>query len=118
MRTCLNSEEEIIGRSDKKFCSDYCRNQYNNEQNRDSYNYLRQVNYILKKNRRILCDLNPDGKITVPKSKISEKGFNFSYFTSMYTTKTGNTYYFCYEQGYLALDNDRFILVRKQDYVE
>ena len=27
--------------------------------------------------------------------------------------KTGNTYYFVYDQGYLALENDYYMLVKK-----
>ena len=118
MKTCLNCGEEIKGRSDKKFCSDYCRNQYNNSLNRDENNYVRNINNILRKNRRILSELNPEGKISVHKNKILEKGFNFNYFTNIYTTKTGKTYFFCYEQGYLALEKEYYMLVRKKDYVE
>ena len=118
MKTCINCQEEIIGRSDKKFCSDYCRNYYNNSLNRDINNHVRNVNNILRKNRRILSELNPDGKLSVHKNKMAEKGFKFNYFTNIYKTKTGKTYYYCYEQGYLELENDYFILVRKKDYVE
>ena len=118
MKTCLNCDEEIKGRTDKKFCSDYCRNQYHNSQNRDTNNYVRNINNILRKNRRILAELNPEGKANVTKNKMQERGFNFNYFTNIYNTKTGKTYYFCYEQGYLAVENDYYILVRKKDYVE
>ena len=118
MKTCLNCEDEIKGRTDKKFCSDYCRNQYNNSLNRDANNYVRNVNNILRKNRRILSDLNPAGKVKIHKNKLSEQGFNFNYFTSIYKTKTGKTYFFCYEQGYLSLDKEFFVLVRKKDYVD
>ena len=34
METCLECGEKIIGRSDKKFCNDACRNSYNNKQNK------------------------------------------------------------------------------------
>lgn len=117
-KTCLNCKEEIIGRVDKKFCCDYCRNQYNNILNSDSNKYVRNINNILRKNRRILSELNPDGKIKLHKNKMAEKGFNFNYFTNIYKTKTGKTYYFSYDQGWLELENDYFILVRKKDYVE
>ncbi len=118
MKTCLNCKDEIKGRIDKKFCSDYCRNQYNNSLNRDSNNYVRNVNNILRKNRRILSGLNPADKVKIHKNKLSEKGFNFNYFTNIYKTKTGKTYFFCYEQGYLSLDKEFFVLVRKKDYVD
>ena len=41
------------------------------------------------------------------------KGFDFEYFTNQLHTKTGNTYFFVYEQGYMPLENDYYILVRK-----
>jgi hypothetical protein len=47
-----------------------------------------------------------------------QRGFNFSYFTNIYTTKGGNTYFFCYEHGYLQLDHDYYALVVRQQYVE
>ena len=118
MKFCLNCKEEIEGRVDKKFCSDYCRNTFNNKQNSDVNKYVRNVNNLLRKNRRILSDLNITGKTKVHKNKISEKGFNFQYFTNVYKTKTGKTYFFCYEQGYIELENDFYMLVKKMDYVE
>ena len=33
-------------------------------------------------------------------------------------TKKGARYLFVYEQGYLKLDNDQYMLVHKQDYVK
>jgi len=117
-RNCLDCNEEILGRSDKKFCSDQCRNNYNNRQKADSTNYVRNVNGILRKNRRILEEFNPNGKMKIHKDKLSSKGFDFGYFTSIYKTKTDNIYYFCYEQGYLPIDNGFYALVKKREYNE
>jgi len=44
-------------------------------------------------------------------------GFNFNYFTNIYETKTGNRYHFCYDQGYLELDDGMYALVVRQKYV-
>ena len=117
-RTCLECNSKLKGRKDQKFCSDYCRNTYNNRLHEDSNNYVRRVNNILRKNRRILEKLNPSGKITVDAITLAEEGFNFHYFTNVYTTQKGAKYYFCYEQGYLKMENDQFMLVIKQDYVK
>lgn len=114
MKSCLECGEKIVGREDKKFCSDGCRNAYNNKMNKDSTNLMRNINNKLRKNYRILCDLNPDGKSKINRSKLSSKGFDFDYFTSIYTTKTGNTYYFLYDQGYMPIENDHYILVKKE----
>lgn len=112
---CLECGEKLMGRIDKKFCNDQCRNNYNNKINRDSTNYVRQVNRILKKNRRIMETLNPDGKAKVTKKQMERKGFNFKYFTNIYRTKEGKIYYFCYEYGYLLLDKGYVALVRNKD---
>lgn len=113
-KACPECGEKIVGRTDKKFCSDYCRNSFNNSLNKDSKNLVRNVNNKLRKNYRILEELNPEEKTKVPKSKLVDKGFSFEYFTNIYTTKTGNTYYFVYDQGYLPLEGEFFALVKRR----
>ncbi len=112
-KTCLECNEKIVGREDKKFCSDGCRNAYNNKINKDSTNYMRNINNKLRKNYRILLALNVDGKSKTTRAKLISKGFDFDYFTNILNTKTGNTYYFLYDQGYMQLENDYFMLVKK-----
>ena len=113
-KNCLECGEKIVGREDKKFCSDGCRNAYNNKMNKDSNNYMRNVNNKLRKNYRILSDANPDGKSKITKTKLLSKGFDFEYFTNMLTTNTGNTYHFVYDQGYRFFENDYYMLVKKE----
>jgi hypothetical protein len=60
-------------------------------------------------------ELNITGKTRVTKDKLSEKGFDFTYFTSEYVTKDGSVYHFCYEQGYLALDKNWYLLVTRKE---
>lgn len=112
-RNCPECGDKINGREDKKFCSDGCRNAFNNKINKDSTNYMRNVNNRLRRNYRILSEINADGKTKTTRSRLSAKGFDFDYFTNLLHTKTGNTYYFVYEQGYMLLENDYFILVKK-----
>lgn len=113
-KTCLECGDKIIGREDKKFCSDGCRNAYNNKINKDSTNFMRNVNNKLRKNYRILSVLNVDGKGKTTKSKLLSKGFDFEFFTNILNTNTGNTYYFVYDQGYRVLENDFYMLVKKE----
>ncbi|MCB0568530.1 MAG: hypothetical protein KDC66_02150 [Phaeodactylibacter sp.] len=115
---CLECGEELTGRTDKRFCSDNCRSTYNYRLNSDATNFIRNINNILRKNRRILAALNTTGKARVHRDKLLERGFKFSYFTNEYVTKSGNIYRFCYDQGYLETDNDFFTLVIRQEYVE
>jgi len=113
-KQCLECGEKIVGRTDKKFCSDACRNAYNNKVNKDSKNLIRNTNNRLRKNYRILEELNPEQQTTISRGTLVEKGFDFNYFTSIYTTKAGATYYFVYDQGYLPIEGDYFALVKRE----
>jgi len=114
-KVCLECGAKISGRADKKFCSDQCRVSFNNKLNRDETAYMNNVTNILRKNRRILLELNPGGKTKVNRDKLNEKGFDFNYFTSEYVTKDGAVYHFCYEQGYLPMDKNWYLLVVKKE---
>ena len=80
MKNCLECGEKIVGREDKKFCSDGCRNAYNNKINKDSNNYMRNINNKLRKNYRILSELNTEGKSKTTRAKLFSKGFDFDFF--------------------------------------
>ena len=114
-RKCLECGDLLHGRSDKKFCSDACRNAFNNKL-KSTYgnNYIRRVNGILARNRNIMEGLNPDGKKSVHRSRLLKEGFDFGFYTNQYVTKAGRVYCFCYDQGYLALDNDFYMLVSRR----
>jgi len=112
-KQCLECGEKIVGRTDKKFCTDYCRNAYNNKVNKDSKNLIRNTNNRLRKNYRILSELNKSGKTKVTKTKLIHQNFDFTLFTSIYKTKTGNTYYYVYDQGYLLLESEYVLLIKR-----
>jgi hypothetical protein len=111
-KNCLECGEAIIGRSDKKFCSDLCRNSYNNKVNADANNYVRNTNNALRRNRKILEDICHDDKSKTTRNTLLDRGFDFSLITNIRTTQKGSTYYFVYEYGYLELDNDFFLVVK------
>ena len=49
------------------------------------------------------------------KEKLQRLGFQFKYLTHIYTTKTGKTYYYCYDYGYLPLENDWYLIVKRKE---
>lgn len=112
-KSCLECGDKLIGRTDKKFCNDYCRNAFNNKINKDSKNLIRNTNNKLRKNWRILESLNPNQKTKTSKLKLINLGFDFKLFTTIYTTKAGKVYYFVYDQGYLPLEDDYIALVKR-----
>jgi hypothetical protein len=114
-KVCLDCGDSFKGRIDKKFCSDLCRNSYNNKIKTATSEYYRTVNSSLRKNYKILEELIPGETSKASKSKLLQKGFNFSFYTNVYTTKKGTNYYFCYEYGYLPLDKDYYFLVKRKE---
>lgn len=110
-RPCPVCGDEIIGRIDKKFCSDQCRNTFNNEKYSSNNAYVQKVNRVLKKNYSILQTLNQSGKTKVSRSKLLQEGFDFNYFTGIYETQKGGKYLLCYDQGYIALSDELYLLI-------
>ena len=115
---CEACGTKLSGRRDKKFCNDSCRSNFHNEHNRDANKFVARINNILRKNRRILESLNPEGKTKIHRDRLLEAGFKFSYYTNEFHTKTGNVYRFCYEQGYLDIGDNQYALVVRKEYVE
>jgi predicted nucleic acid-binding Zn ribbon protein len=112
--TCMACGKAVKGRSDKKFCDDFCRNAYNNQLKAVNNNYIRNVNNALRRNRRILESLLKENEETarVNKARLQQQGFQFKYLTHTYTNKKGNIYLFCYDYGYLPLENEWYLVVR------
>ena len=111
-RLCPVCNDPIIGRVDKKFCSDQCRNTFNNERYSSDNVLVQKVNRLLKKNYSILKTLNTSGKTKVKRTKLLQEGFDFNHFTGIYETQKGNKYLLCYDQGYLALSDELYLLIR------
>ena len=114
-RMCLACGEPVVGRSDKRFCHDACRNAYNNKRNSLPNSFMRKVNDALKRNRQILVKvLGKESIQKVSRDKLLSKGFNFDFFTNQFSNAKGQVYFFVYEYGYLPLKEDLFLIVRQK----
>ena len=117
-RKCLDCGDALHGRADKKFCSDQCRNNYNNKLNRDTNNYVRNVHGLLRKNRRILSDMIDEGKTRLHKDALYALGYNFSFFTHMIELKDGSRFQYCFEYGFREVEDDFVELNKNIHYLE
>ncbi|MDB4334943.1 hypothetical protein OAA06_01150 [bacterium] len=121
-KLCLNCNEKIEGRIDKKFCSDYCKSNFHYENNKLKENSLfKSIDKQLKLNRRLLRNFNMAGKSTVRAEKLLSEGFNPKYFTHYWKNKKNDIYLFCYEYGFLKRvenGNEKYILVEWQNYMK
>lgn len=113
-KQCLSCQEKIVGRSDKKFCSDGCRNDYHNRANQNRLSMLRSTNNKLRRNYKILSEVVlKEGKGKTSKVTLINKGFIFDLFTSIYQTQKGSEYHFVYDLGYLKLSENMYVVVKR-----
>lgn len=102
----------LVGRADKKYCSDYCRNLFNNTINSNTNNLMRNINNILRRNRRILLEFNENINAIRSRKNLLEYGFNFNYFTHKLKNNKGEELYYCYDLGYIPKGNEEFKIIR------
>lgn len=117
-RKCPVCGDSYQGRRDKRFCSDQCRANFNNDKKRETEGYIQEINSILRKNRRILKSINPQGKSTVKTEYLELQGFDFRFFTTYFKTQSGKIYFFCYEFGYLKLEEEKVLVINRQQYMD
>lgn len=117
-RVCLDCGARLLGRSDKKFCSDQCRNNYNNRLNRDQNNYVRNVHAQLRRNRKIIADLLDDGHGNIHRDALIAQGYNFTFFTHLVETHEGLKWAYCFEYGFREAGRGYLELRRSSSYLE
>ena len=117
-RVCLDCGDKIRGRSDKKFCSDQCRNNYNNRQNREINQYVRNIHSLLRKNRKILSDLYDAGKMRVHKDALLVSGYSFGFFTHVVEPENGPVFWYCYEYGFSEPEDEYIKLVKNESIID
>jgi hypothetical protein len=109
-RPCIDCGTPLIGRSDKKFCDDYCRTHFNNQLHKEENIVLKEINKILRKNKLILERLYTTGKITHDRTALLAAGFNFDYFTHQQYDGKGEISISCYEYGYRPMENGKLLI--------
>lgn len=121
MKTCPACKEKFEGRSNKVFCSLYCKSAYNYEKDKNKPpTRFKIVDKQLKLNRKLLAKYNKAGKATIRQEILIKEGFDPKTITNWWKNKKGDTYLFCYEYGFLSrIENgkEKYVLVQWQDYM-
>ena len=113
---CLNPAcgKTFSGNENKKFCSSECKNEYHNARRKEENKEIGMVVNILKTNRRILEQLLGERKVkNVSGQRLLDNGFVFRYHTHRRPNKgDGKEYIFCFDLGYLPLENGWYKIVK------
>jgi hypothetical protein len=113
--TCLTCGKHLRGRTDKKLCDAGCKNVHNNRLQREEREAVKSIDRILKHNRRVLKRWLGKRVTRIVSTKgLLHAGFRFDYHTHQFTNEQSDPYKFCYDYGYLSLDDSRCLIVRSR----
>ena len=117
---CPICNSPLLGRADKKYCSDQCRYLANSKNKIQSEQPIIEVNRALRKNRSILKKLCPAGKAVVRKELLIAMGYDVKFFSSLFLTSNKQVYYICYDYAFTPLlehNVEKALIVTRQDYM-
>jgi len=119
VKYCTYCDKQIRGRSDKKFCNDFCRSSYHYEINRDISTLVHSINLALRRNRKILQSfISPtELKTEIERDSVLVYGFSFTYFTHQKMVND-TLYHFCYDFGYHVVSRDTISIVHHKSLIE
>ena len=104
---CVQCEQELRGRIDKRFCSDSCRTQYHNEANRTRNQRYNHVHRGLKKNYTILKTFAKTGKSKLQLRELILLGFEATKVTGVKLANSGKITFELYDLTYRISDKNQ-----------
>jgi hypothetical protein len=119
-RACLQCGKSLHGRIDQRFCDSYCRNTFNNRNKPVDEHFIALTNSRLRKNRRILKTLCPQGKATLRREVLSAMGYDFGLYTGQFRSAS-MLYYLVYDFAFAPIwENDvpKALIVHRQNYMD
>lgn len=120
---CISCGKKVEGRSDKIYCDAYCKSNYHYQKRKDKDHatFFKKVDLQLKTNRKILKHFSVDGYSAVRRQLLFDKGFDPNFFTHYWKNKKEDVYLFCYDIGFLAINQKgvkKYLLVNWQPFME
>lgn len=114
MRKCKMCRTEFTGRSDKIFCTVFCKNVYHQLLRKTSHIAGRRINEYLKRNHGILLEILSikNNERLVHRNTLADKRFRFNYFTHQFISSLGRKYYCIYELAWSHQSPDHIEIIR------
>ena len=113
-KQCLACGKSIRGRTDKKFCDDYCRSKYNNKRLHGIPVQVKDINKALLNNWRILDSVFQNtNSIRILRENLLREGFQFKYFTHIQKQREGEVFFCCYNYRYTTEEEESILIARQ-----
>lgn len=105
----------VQGRSDKIYCSNFCKNDNSRSAFLARRNITAPIDAILHRNYQILYDIFNDSShpVKVKRRDLVNLKFDFNHFVGIKSTKNGKNYYQLYNLAWLELPRDMILVVKK-----
>ena len=101
-KKCLNCQEKLTGRSDKKFCNEACKNEHNNRASGVRKRAAGTDLYSsIKKNREVLAGLFANGIREIKARDLECFGFSFKSISGVEVPDDGALLLLCVDFGLL-----------------
>ncbi len=116
-RTCKICQKTLVGRRDKIFCSLDCKNDYHARLRQVTLQATQKIDNILHRNRSILLEImgKNTGQKKIPRIRLDQKKFNFSYITGYHINVNGKTVHHLYDFSWLIFSDEEVLIVRKKN---
>ena len=113
---CKVCSNDVMGRSDKLFCSLKCKNYYHVNLRKVTSLEVKEIDLILHRNRSILLEFLGKNKkqITLERVLLEKKNFSFKYHTHSNINSRGKIYFFVYDFAWMEFSNDKVLIIRKK----
>lgn len=109
---CQHCGTEFKGRSNKKFCSNACKNNYHNEAYRESNQVVLNLDKKLHKNRSVLKDMFQVYRSSpISLDILKARGFDENFHTHTFNAPSGDRYVMVYEVGYKMSFDDQVQII-------
>lgn len=118
MTKCKICKKQIVGRSDKIFCSVRCKNYYHVNLRRVTNIVAKEIDKKLHRNRSILLEILGKNKFQkkIPRIELEKRKFSFKYHTHINVNSAGKTYNYIYDIAWMEFSDNDVLIVRKKQY--
>ncbi len=116
MSKCKICKKELVGISDKIFCSIRCKNYYHVNLLKVTAIAVKEIDKKLHRNRSILLEVLGKYKTQkkIPRIELEKRKFSFKYHTHLYVNSAGKTYNYLYDLAWMEFSDDDILVVRRK----
>ncbi|MBO4465714.1 MAG: DUF2116 family Zn-ribbon domain-containing protein [Bacteroidales bacterium] len=116
LKYCLNCGAPLVGRADKLFCSERCKDAWHNKRKNRIKQSRASVMGILKNNHDILESLIQSGRTVWITPLLEAMGLRCDYFTRLVGIRPGSILCECFDIRYRVSKTKLWGLTRVTDY--